>query len=160
VNVRISVRRVRGRRHFCDSLRFLNQTGFNFMPKYPTKWLDYRLPTGQEFSVAVCGYAGKIRQLYIGNDPVRRTFVRNVHVEDEWCQTGDHCMALDCPLNRSEPEKLLHMLDMNEDETLDAEAAEQWGTTSTLESFLKFAKKMTESLPEELRRPQPPLDES
>lgn len=129
------------------------------MPKYSTKWVDYRLPTGQEFAIAVCGYTGKVRHLYIGSDPVRRTFIKHVQVENEWCQTAEHCLALDCPLNRSEQEHLLHMLDMNEDEPLDAEAAEQWGTTSTLECFLKFAKKMTELLPEEHKKPQPPLEE-
>jgi hypothetical protein len=129
------------------------------MPKYSTKWVDYRLPTGQEFAIAVCGYAGKVRHMYIGSDPVRRAFIQHVHVEDGWCQTGEHCLALDCPLNHSEPEHLLHMLDMNEDEPLDSEAAEQWGTASTLECFLKFAQKMTELLPEEFKKPQPPLEE-
>ncbi len=129
------------------------------MPKYSTKWVDYRLSTGQEFAVAVCGFAGKVRHMYIGNDPVRRMFISNVHVENEWCQTGEHCLALDCPLNRSAEEHLLHMLDMNEDEQMDSEAAQQWGTTSTLNCFLKFAQKVTEMLPEEFRKPQPPLEE-
>jgi len=129
------------------------------MPKYSTKWIDYRLPTGQDFSVAVCGYAGKVRHMYIGNDPVRRMFIRHVYVEDESCQTAEHCLALDCPLNRADQEHLLHMLDMNEDEPLDPEAAQQWGTTSTLDCFLKFAKKITELLPDELKKPQPPLEE-
>jgi hypothetical protein len=129
------------------------------MPNYSTKWLDYQLETGQEFAVAVCGYAGKVRHMYIGNDPLRRMLVQNVHVEEGYCQTGEHCLALDCSLNRSEREHLLHMLDMNEDEEMDPEAAEQWGTNSTLECFLKFAKKMTELLPEELKKPQEPLGE-
>jgi hypothetical protein len=130
------------------------------MPKYATNWVDYRLPTGQEFSVAICRYAGKVRHMYIGHDPVRRAFVRHVYIEDDFCQIGDHCLALQCPLNRSEPEHLLHMLDMNEDEPLDAEAAEQWGTTSTLQCFLKFAQRITELLPEEMKNPQSPIEES
>jgi hypothetical protein len=129
------------------------------MPKYATKWIDYRLPTGQEFAVAVCGYTGKVRHMYIGKDPVRRTFIQHVHVENDWCQTGEHCLALDCSLNRSEQEHLLHMLDMNEDESLDPQAAAHWGTSSTLECFLKFAKKMADMLPEELKKPQEPLNE-
>jgi len=129
------------------------------MPKYSTKWIDYRLPTGQDFAVAVCGYAGKVRHMYIGNDPVRRMFIHNVSVENDYCQTGEHCLALDCPLNRSEQEHLLHMLDMNEDEPLDAQAAQQWGTESTLQSFLKFARKMNDLLPEELKKRQEPLEE-
>jgi hypothetical protein len=129
------------------------------MPKYPTNWVDYRLPTGQDFAVAVCGYTGKVRHMYIGNDPVRRAFIHHIFVDDESCQTAGHCLALDCPFNKSEEEHLLHMLDMNEDEPLDPEAAQQWGTTSTLASFLKFASKISESLPEELKKQQKPIED-
>jgi hypothetical protein len=129
------------------------------MPKYSTHWIDYRLPTGQDFAVAVCGFAGKVRHMYIGNDPVRRAFIHNVYVDEESCHTAAHCLALDCPLNRSEPEHLLHMLDMNEDEPLDPDAAKEWGTESTLQCFLRFAQKMNEILPEEMKKPQPPLED-
>jgi hypothetical protein len=129
------------------------------MPKYPTKWIDYRLPTGEEFSVAVCGYSGMVRHMYLGRDPIRRILVQNVYVEEGYCQTGDRCLALDCPLNRADREYLLHMLDMNEDEALDPEASEQWGTNSTLGGFLLFARKITESLPDDLKKQQDPIDE-
>jgi hypothetical protein len=129
------------------------------MPKYPTNWVDYSLPSGQAFAVAVCGYSGKVRHMYIGNDPVRRAFIHNIFVEDDNCQTAAHCLALDCPLNKAEGEHLLHMLDMNEDEPLEDDAAQQWGTTSTLESFLRFAKKIGEQLPEELKKRQTPVEE-
>jgi len=129
------------------------------MPKYGVKWLDYKLPSGQEFSVAICGYNGKVRHLYLGSDPLRRMLVQHTYVEDGFCQTGDHCLALECHLNRAEREHLLHMLDMNEDEIMDPEAAEQWGTASTLDCFLKFAQKMSDALPEELKKPQEPLKE-
>jgi hypothetical protein len=49
------------------------------------------------------------------------------------------------------------MLDMNEDEPLDDEAARQWGGESTLQGLLKFAQKMNEHLPEELKKPQLPI---
>jgi len=48
---------------------------------------------------------------------------------------------------------------MNEDEPIDAEAARQWGTESTLQCFLRFAQKMNELLPEDLKKPQPPIKE-
>jgi hypothetical protein len=51
------------------------------------------------------------------------------------------------------------MLDMNEDEDMDPEAAEQWGTDSTLDGFLLFARKVTESLPDDLKKPQDPVNE-
>ena len=65
------------------------------MQKYLTRWLDYKLPTGQEFSVAVCGYSGKVRHMYLGNDPVRRMIAQHVYAEEGFCQIGDHCLALD-----------------------------------------------------------------
>ena len=129
------------------------------MPQYPTQWVDFRLPTGQEFAVAVCGYAGKVRHMYIGRDPVRRAFIHNIFVDEDQCHTAAHCLALDCPLNRSEREHLLHMLDMNEDEPLDPETARQWGTESTLDSFLKLAHQVSEQLPEEMKKPQPAIKE-
>lgn len=129
------------------------------MQKYPTKWLDYKLPTGQEFSVAVCGYSGKVRHMYLGDDPIRRMIAQYVYAEAEFCQIGDHCLALDCPLNRAEREHLLHMLDMTEDEEMDSDAAKEFGTGSTLEGFLLFVKKIGESLPEDVKKPQPPVDE-
>ncbi len=128
------------------------------MPTYSTTWVDFRLPTGQEYAVAVCGYSGKVRHMYIGKDPVRRAFIHNVHIEGDTCQAAAHCLALDCPLNRSEQEHLLHMLDMNEDEPLDSETAQLWGTGSTLESLLKFVHKVNELLPEEMKKPQAPIE--
>lgn len=121
--------------------------------------MDYRLPTGQDFSVAVCGYSGMVRHLYLGSDPVRRMLAQHNFVEEGYCNTGHHCLAVECHLNRAEREHLLHMLDMNEDEGMDPEAAKEWGTESTLEGFLNFARKMTESLPEELRKRQEPVVE-
>ena len=129
------------------------------MSKYLTEWVDYRLPAGQDFSVAVCGYSGKVRHMYLGQDPVRRAFVRHVFVAEDSCQTGEHCLALDCRLNRAEPEHLLHMLDMMEDEPADEEMAKQWGTTSTLQCFIQFAHKISESLPEDKKKPTEPVEE-
>jgi hypothetical protein len=123
------------------------------MPKYPTTWVDYRLASGQEFSVAVCGYTGRVRHMFIGNDILRRMMIRHVYVDNDMCQASEHCLALDCPLNRSEREHLLHMLDMQVDEVLDDEqTANQLGTVSTLDALLNFAHKMNEALPEELKK--------
>jgi hypothetical protein len=51
------------------------------------------------------------------------------------------------------------MLDMNEDESLDSEVSDQWGSQSTLDCFLKFARQVAEALPENLKKPQEPLPE-
>jgi hypothetical protein len=90
--------------------------------------------------------------MFIGDDALRRMMIRHVYVEDGECQAGRHCLALDCPLNTSEKEHLLHMLDMGEDEAIDPDTAERLGTQSSLEAMLLFAKRMNEALPEELKQ--------
>ena len=122
------------------------------MPKYKTTWLDGKLPSGQIFSVAVCGYSGRVRHMIIGDDPIRRMLVRFETVEGNQCQTAEHCLAIDCPLNRTEHEHILHMLDMYYEEKLDAETAKAWETGSVVEGLCKFANKMNEAIPAELRR--------
>lgn len=122
------------------------------MPRYATTWIDYRLPTGQDYAVAVCSYSGKVRHMTIGEDPLRRMFVKFVDVEGEGCAAGEHCLAIDCPLNHTRPEHLAHMLDMPADEPLDEEGSNIWGTQSTVEALVKFAQKVSGQLPEEVKR--------
>jgi hypothetical protein len=122
------------------------------MPKYRTTWLDGKLPTGQIFSVAVCGYSGIIRHMIVGDDPIRRTLMRFETVEENHCETAEHCLAKDCPLNKTEYEHTLHMLDMYYEEKLDPETEETWGTGSVVEGMIKFAEKMNEAVPAELRK--------
>ena len=112
------------------------------MPKYPITWTDYRLPTGREFSVAICGNTDKICHMFLGKDAIRRSFIRQVDVEGQNCSAGQHCLALDCTLNKTPKEHLMHMLDMHEDEALDEETAKLWGTESTVDSLLKFVKQV------------------
>jgi len=121
------------------------------MPQYLTTWLDYKLPGGADFAVAVCGYSGKIRHMVIGKDPLRRMMVRSVDVDGDNCTASQHCIALKCPLNKTGNEHLAHMLDMPVDEELDDETAGQWGTTSTVEGLIKFADNLNDNLPEEFK---------
>jgi hypothetical protein len=119
------------------------------MPSYVTTWKDYRLPTGQEFAMAVCGYNGKVRHMTIGNDPLRRMFVREVTVEGDFCSTAQHCLALDCPLNKTEQEHLSHMLDMRQDEPVDAETAKLWGRDTAVGCLVEMARRFSKSLESE-----------
>lgn len=112
------------------------------MPEYPLTWNDYRLPTGREFSVAICGNTGRICHMFIGNDVLRRSFIRQVDVEGETCSASHHCLALDCTLNKTPKDHLMHMLDMYEDEELDEETAKLWGTESTVDSMIKFVQQV------------------
>ncbi len=80
--------------------------------------------------------------MFIGKDPIRRSFIREVDIEGENCNASEHCLALDCELNKTPKEHLMHMLDMHEDEDLDEETAKIWGTESTIDSFLLFVKQV------------------
>ena len=130
------------------------------MPRYTTTWLDYRLPTGQEFAIAVCGFSARVRHMFLGDDPVRRMLVRHVDVNGKSCSSAEHCLALECPLNKTEREHLAHMLDMPEDEDTDAQTQEIWGTDSTVDAMVKFAQRMSEALPPELAKPSKPEPET
>ena len=125
------------------------------MPGYPITWSDCNLPTGQKFAVAVCGSSGMICHMYLGSDVIRRSFIRQVKVDGQSCSGAQHCLALNCPLNNTGKEHLTHMLDMHEDETLDAEAAEIWGTDSTVDSLVKFVEAISKYVPEILKKEDP-----
>ena len=125
------------------------------MAKYNTTWLDYKLPTGYEFAVAVCGYSGKIRHMILEEDPLRRQLITSVEVTGKICRASEHCLARSCPLNKTNPEHMAHMLDMWVDEPLDGDVSEIWKTGSTVEALVQFADKMNEAVPEELRKKQP-----
>ncbi len=122
------------------------------MVEYLVTWVDYELPTGKKFSVAVCGYSGKIKHMYLGTDALRRTFIRQLTVEGAQCSSAQHCLALGCPLNNTPREHLAHMLDMHDDEPLDEKTSEIWGTESTVDSLVKFAEEMNQALPKELQK--------
>ncbi len=118
------------------------------MPKHPITWMDYRLPTGRKFSVAICGNTEKICHMFLGEDVIRRSFIRELNIEGQNCSAGQHCLALDCTLNKTQKEHLMHMLDMYEDEALDEETAKIWGTDSTVDSLLKFVKQVESMIAE------------
>ena len=113
------------------------------MTKYDVNWKDYRLPTGQDFAMAVCEYNNKVRHMTFGADPLRRMFIQGVEVKDGICSSAEHCLALDCPLNRSEPEHLAHMLDMHEDEPVDKATASLWGQTTALGCLVEMARRFS-----------------
>jgi hypothetical protein len=118
------------------------------MPKHTITWTDYRLPTGREFSVAICGNTGRICHMFLGKDAIRRSFIRELEVEGEYCSAGGHCLALDCQLNKTPRDHLMHMLDMHEDEVLDEETAKVWGSESTIDSLLKFVQQVESMIAE------------
>lgn len=126
------------------------------MPRYPLTVLDYRLPDGQPFTVTVCGYSGKVRHMSIGTDAMRHLRSASVDVTESKCQASKHCMALSCPLNKTEPLHLAHTLEMPADEPLDEETANICGTKSSIDALVKFAGKMNEVIPVELRKRKEP----
>ena len=130
------------------------------MARYITTWLDYTLPAGEDFSIAVCGYSGKIRHMIIGEDTLRKQMIIFTDTTLKTCSSAEHCLVLSCPLNQSKPEHLAHMLDMWTDEPLDEELVGIWNTSSSVDALVKFADKMNEAVPEEFRKKQKPVRKS
>jgi hypothetical protein len=127
------------------------------MPRYPLTVLDYQQKEGYPFTVTVCGYSGKVRDLVIGDDSTRYLRRSYVDVTGIKCEGSGHCLAFSCSLNKTEPGHVAHMLDMWADEPLDEETAGLYGTKSSVEYLIKFAEQMNEVLPAEMRKRQNPL---
>jgi hypothetical protein len=121
------------------------------MTRFITTWLDYSLPTGQEFAVAVCGYTGKIQYLTIEEDKSIRELLTSVEVTDKRCEAGESCLVLSCRYNKTGPDQIAQMLKVSPCESLDTAAVEIWQTESTVDALVKFVDKMNEALPDHFR---------
>ena len=119
------------------------------MVEYATTWKNYYLPPVQEFAIAVCGYNGRVRHMTIGRDPMREKFVRGITVNGEKCSSAMHCLALECPLNHTKHEHLMHMLDMYADEPADEASAKLWGKDTVVDCLVEMARQISESLAHE-----------
>jgi hypothetical protein len=119
---------------------------------YDVDWKKLNLPTGQQFFAAVCGYNNKVRHMAFYDDYLRQALVKHTIIEDGICHGREHCLAIDCPLNETEEEHLLHMLDMKEDIPADSELAKQWETDSMLECYIKFAHKLSAEIQAEEKK--------
>lgn len=123
------------------------------MALYETTWKDFQLPTGQSFSMAVCGYSKLIRHMTIGQDLIRRMLVQDFEVDGERCSTGEHCLALECPFNHTGPEHLAHMLDMEQDEPVDEATAKLWGKDTAVGCLVEMSRHFSASLAAEEATP-------
>ncbi len=116
------------------------------MTEYPTTWRQYRLPDGREFAIAVCGFSGRVRHLTIDHDIMRQSCIRYNMIDDGKCGSATHCLALECPLNHSEHEQLMHMLDMWTDEPADEESVKQLGEKTVVGCLVEMARRISDSL--------------
>ena len=107
------------------------------------------MPQGQAFAIAVCGYNGKVRHMTIGRDPMRENFVRSVTIDGKKCSSAMHCLALECPLNHTKHEHLMHMLDMFADEPADEASVKLWGKNTVVDCLVEMARQISESLMQE-----------
>lgn len=113
------------------------------MTQYPIIWKDFCLPTGEKFAAAVCGYKSKVRQLFIEEDPLRSLYIKSVDIDGQSCTSSFYCISLDCPLNHTEKEHLMHMHGMYKDEPVDEATAKIWGKNTSLEIMVEMAKRIS-----------------
>ncbi|UCG54496.1 MAG: hypothetical protein JSV32_07935 [Dehalococcoidia bacterium] len=116
------------------------------MSEYPISWMNPQLITGKQFSVAICGYEGRICFLCLERDGKKRFPISKINVEKKDCDMSNHCMALECTFNNTNRENLLEMLGMQEDEKVLGETAHLWGTDSMLEGLLKLIKQVEKEI--------------
>lgn len=116
------------------------------MTQYPITWRDFWLPTGEKFAAAVCGYSGKVRQLFIEQDPLRNMYIKSVDIDGQSCNSSFHCISLDCPLNHTEKDHLMHMHGMYKDELVDEATAKLWGKNTSLEIMVEMAKRISDAM--------------
>ena len=116
------------------------------MAEYATTWQNYRLPTGEEFAIAVCGYNGRVRHMNIGGDLLRQRLIRRVIVTKNKCNSAEHCLALECPLNHTEHEHLAHMLDLYIDEPADEASVKLLGKATVVDCLVEMARRISDSL--------------
>ena len=113
------------------------------MATHETTWQDFQLPTGQPFSMAICGYSKLVRHLTLERDFIRRLFVQDIEINDQNCSANEHCLALECPLNHTSREHLAHMLDMEQDEPVDEETAKLWGQNTAVDCLVEMARRFS-----------------
>lgn len=120
--------------------------------KYPITSLECYHENGEEFTVDVCGYSGKVRHLILGPDALPYMRRHEVDVTDGYCEADQHCLASSCPLNHTPREHLSHMLEMWADEPLDEVDAKLCDTGSTIDALVKFADRLNAIVPKELSK--------
>ena len=116
--------------------------------EYETTWRELNLPGGQRYSIGICSFTNKVRHMVVGEDVLREAMIKTVFLSDDeqTCLVGNHCLAMDCPLNTTEPEHVIHMLDMNEDYPVDEETAQIWGAKTVSGCYIAMAKRLSEEL--------------
>ena len=124
--------------------------------EFDTTWRELSLHGDQKYSIGICGYTNKVRHMIIGEDALRESTITKVFLSDDekTCLVGNHCLALDCPLNNTEQEHIIHMLDMNEDSLVDEETAKIWGANTVTGCYIALAKRLTEELAVERNQEQ------
>jgi hypothetical protein len=122
---------------------------------FQTKWVEYHLPNGTEFWVAVCGYSGKIRYLVMGKDELFHRFMKttctSTIAETERCEAGGYCLDPTCRFNTTTREHLCNIFGMSADELIqDSATSEKWESESVIESFVKLVEGVNYILPKDL----------
>ena len=123
--------------------------------EFDTTWRELNLSGDQKYSIGICAYTNKVRHMIIGEDVLRESMITKVFLSDDekTCLVGNHCLAMDCPLNTTEKEHVIHMLDMNEDSPVD-ETAKIWGADTVVGCYLALAKRLSEELAVESNQEQ------
>ncbi len=116
------------------------------MVQYPITWKEYCIGPDQKYTIALCGYSGKVRQLSTEAEPSQKMFLKHVSVGEGRCSSEDHCLAFDCQFNHTNQHHLPHMFDMWTDQPADVEMARAWGKDTVVGCLVEIAHKISEEI--------------
>ena len=120
------------------------------MKSFDTEWRDLQLPSGQSFSIAICGYCNKVRYMTFGADPLKQIFNQETYFnEDGTCDSGHLCIAKDCRFNTTTDEKMAELFGVDVDDEVDEATAKQWGSNTMAGCYVAMAKRISDELAEE-----------
>ena len=117
------------------------------MKSFETEWRDLQLPSGQKFSIAICGYCNKVRYMTFGADPLKKIFNQETYIDDEGnCDAGHQCIAKDCLFNTTTDQKMADLFEIDVDDEVDETTAAQWGSNTMLGCYVAMAKRISDEL--------------
>ena len=123
------------------------------MLSYDTEWRDLQLPSGQKFSIAICGMCNKVRYMTFGTDPLKKLFGQETYIDNEGnCDQGHRCIAKDCKYNTTTDQTLAELFDVDVTDEVDEETAKTWGTKSLSGCYVAMAKKISDELTAETKK--------
>ncbi len=117
------------------------------MATYKAEWRDLKLPSGQQFSIGICGRSNTVYYMTYGLDPLKKLFQSEILFDaNTECSKGNSCLDKSCPFNKTTNATIAEMFDVNEDDEVDEETQKQWDAKTIVDCYVKMAAQISKEL--------------